>query len=561
MTISTVRHLRRISQIVFFLIFFWLVLKTTFEVDFTPADQTTIELPYPVSIALEFDPLTALMTLLSNGTLYEGLLWSLVILIPTIFLGRFFCGWVCPLGSLNHWTSEIGSERRRRKGANKIASNRYHWYQRIKYYVFLILLGAAVTGILQMGLLDPLALLARSLGTVVLPVLHTGALAIVDGARGTGIDPLAWLAEQFYNLLASVLLPFRQAHFHAILTIGLFFLLILVLNRWFTRFWCRGICPLGAMLGLCSRWAIFGLQKDASTCDHCNLCLINCQGADNPDIGQRWRQAECHLCLNCQASCPQGSLSFKFFPQQEVTKENPAGTVEVDLTRRKAITSVAAGIALYPLLRSGDAFSVNANPKLIRPPFAVPEDDFLALCIRCGQCMRVCPNNALHPTLLESGFEGIWSPILVPRIGYCEPTCTLCGQVCPTGAIEKFTVEGKVGSETVPPNRIGTAFIDRGRCLPWAMATPCIVCEEWCPTSPKAVYLEDVTVTNREGKSVAVKQPHVDPAVCTGCGACEFACPIAGEAAIYVNAVGESRSATNQILLQRRKRSDAQNVS
>ena len=104
------------------------------------------------------------------------------------------------------------------------------------------------------------------------------------------------------------------------------FVVILLLNRWFTRFWCRGICPLGAMLGIFSRFSIFGLKKDLSSCDHCNKCLETCQGADNPDVGTRWRQAECHLCLNCQASCPQGSLSFQFFPRHEQTKDNPEGT-------------------------------------------------------------------------------------------------------------------------------------------------------------------------------------------------------------------------------------------
>jgi formate hydrogenlyase subunit 6/NADH:ubiquinone oxidoreductase subunit I len=165
--------------------------------------------------------------------------------------------------------------------------------------------------------------------------------------------------------------------------------------------------------------------------------------------------------------------------------------------------------------------------------------------------MRVCPNNALHPTLLEAGFEGIWSPVLIARIGYCEPTCTLCGQVCPTGAIEEFTTEEKVGTDDIPPNRIGTAFIDRGRCLPWAMATPCIVCEEWCPTSPKAIYLKEEVATDRVGNSVRVKRPHIDAALCTGCGACEFACPVSDRAAIYVTSVGETRSETNQVLLRR----------
>jgi len=553
MTIKAVRNIRRISQVVFFFVFLWLILKTNFEVNFNPTDASEIMLPYPVSIGLQFDPLTALMTLLATGAVYKGLLWSLVILIPTIFIGRFFCGWVCPMGSVNHWISEIPSERVRRKGKGKIESNRYKKYQRIKYYTLFFLLGAAFLGSLQAGLLDPLPLLARSLGTAVLPVLHTMVDGLFGAVKSLGWPPLISGADAVYNSIAPLFLPFRQAHYHTILTIGFFFLVILVLNRVFTRFWCRAICPLGAMLGIFSRFAIFGLQKDESTCDHCNLCLHACQGADNPDIGNRWRQAECHLCLNCQAACPQNSLSFKFFPAQEVTKKNPAGTPKVDASRRKVIGSLAAGLATVPLFRSGDAFKVNSDPTLIRPPGSADEATFLAKCIRCGQCTRVCPNNALHPTFMEAGFEGLWTPMLVPRIGYCEPSCTLCTQVCPTGAIAEMTLLQKVGDKETVPNRIGTAFIDRGRCLPWAMATPCIVCEEWCPTSPKSVYLKEETVTNREGKEIKVKRPYVDPALCTGCGACEYACPVTDRRAIYITSVGETRSRDNQILLERKR--------
>ncbi len=80
---------------------------------------------------------------------------------------------------------------------------------------------------------------------------------------------------------------------------------------------------------------------------------------------------------------------------------------------------------------------------------------------------------ALHPALFEAGPEGLWTPILIPRIGYCEHSCVLCGQVCPTGAIQKIEEKHKLG-QGVPPVRLGTAMFDRGRCLPWAMATPCI---------------------------------------------------------------------------------------
>ena len=552
MTIKTVRNFRRVSQVLFFSVFFWLILKTNFNVNLDPSNVNNITLPYPVSIGLQFDPLVALSTLIANGTIYKGLLWCLVILIPTIFLGRFFCGWVCPLGSVNHWVSEIPSERLKRKGKNKIESNRYKKYQRIKYYILFFFLAAAITGTLQTGLLDPLPLLARSLGTVVLPVMHSASLGLLAWVKSFGISPLSKVAQTAYDVFAAIFLPFRQMHFHTIITIGLVFLAIIVMNRVFTRFWCRGICPLGAMLGIFSRFAIFGLQKDHSTCDHCNLCLLSCQGADNPDVGSKWHQSECHMCLNCQAACPHGSLSFKFFPQQENTKDNPAPTQKIDVTRRKVAASIVGGLALTPLFRSGDTFEKNANPKLIRPPGAVTEGKFLERCIRCGQCMRVCPNNALHPTLLESGLEGLWSPILIARIGYCEPTCTLCGQVCPTGALIELTTKQKVGDKNTPPNRIGTAFIDRGRCLPWAMNTPCIVCEEWCPTSPKAIYLKKEEVINAQGRTLTVQRPEIDPQQCTGCGACEYACPVEDRAAVYITSVGESRSPENQLLLQRK---------
>jgi len=553
MTIKTVRNLRRILQILFFLIFFWLILQTNFFFDMAPEENGQIVLPYPVSIALEFDPLVALNTLLATGTIYKGLLWSLVILIPTIFLGRFFCGWICPLGTLNHWISEIRSERIKRKGKNKIESNRYKKYQRIKYYIFLFFIGASLFGVLQMGLLDPLSLMARSLGTAVLPGLQAAAEASLSWVKSFGIAPLSAAAEYLYDIFSGIFLIYRRAHFHAIISIGLVFVVILALNRLYTRFWCRGICPLGAMLAIFSRYAILGLQKNSGVCDGCNKCLLHCQGADNPDVGSVWRQSECVLCLNCQASCPNGSIKFKFFPEQESTPANPGGTQKVDITRRKVMLSFAAGAATVPLLRSGDMFEVNTNPRVIRPPGSQRESEFLSRCIKCGQCMRVCPNNALHPTLLEAGLEGLWTPVMIARIGYCEHTCTLCGQACPTGAIRELTTVEKIGNDEIEPNRIGTAFIDRNRCLPWAMATPCIVCEEWCPTSPKSIYLKSEIVYDREGKAVEVKKPYIDPNLCTGCGACEYACPVIDQPAVYVTSIGESRSDRNQILLERKR--------
>jgi len=556
MTVTTVRNLRRLSQIIFFAVFFWLILKTNFSPDFQTTATTDIMPPYPAAVAFQIDPLTALGTFISSGTFYKGLLWSLVVLIPTIFIGRFFCGWVCPLGTLNHWISEIHLGKLGRRNKSKIESNRYKKYQRIKYYLLLILIAAALVGPLQIGLLDPLSFLARSLGTVVLPAMQKAASGTVGWLESLDYPSLGSAARSAYDFMAPFLLNIRPAHFHATLSIALIFFAVLILNRIYTRFWCRGICPLGALLGFFSRYAILGLKKDVVSCNQCRLCLLHCQGGHNPDLGSRWHQPECHLCLNCQASCPQQALHFGFFPHQEDTATNPSKTTQVDITRRQVLASLVGGLALYPLFRLDNTSPTNTHSRFLRPPGSANENRFLDKCTRCGQCMNVCPNNALHPTLSEAGWEGLWTPVFIPRIGYCEPSCTLCGQICPTGAIQKLTIEEKIGTS---PVRIGTAFVDRNRCLTWTEGNACGICEAWCPRTPKAVRMLSKFPTDNSGTLFETKHPYVDPELCIGCGMCEYACPVVGQAAIYVTAVGESRQ--NRKMMQRRNQNGVREIS
>ena len=222
----------------------------------------------------------------------------------------------------------------------------------------------------------------------------------------------------------------------------------------------------------------------------------------------------------------------------------PPHQSRLDLSRRLLFTSGLAGLGGGLLFRTGAMGQDRSfNPRLIRPPGALPEGDFLARCIRCGECMKVCPTNGIHPTLLEAGLEGLWSPVMKMKIGYCEYECTLCTQVCPTDAIKKLAVEAK------QQVKIGLAFVDKNRCLPYAFARSCIVCEEHCPTPKKAIWFEEVEVMNRQGQVAKVKQPHVDPELCNGCGICENKCPVADQGAVYVTSVGETRNSRNQILL------------
>ena len=138
--------------------------------------------------------------------------------------------------------------------------------------------------------------------------------------------------------------------------------------------------------------------------------------------------------------------------------------------------------------------------------------------------MKVCPTGGLQPTWSEAGLEGLWTPRLVPRIGQCDYTCNLCGQVCPTEAIQPLTVEEK------QKVRIGLASFDVTRCIPYAYARECTVCEEHCPIPDKAIYTIETEVATRSGEKKSIKQPHVDPEKCIGCGICENVCPFRGPA-------------------------------
>jgi ferredoxin len=179
------------------------------------------------------------------------------------------------------------------------------------------------------------------------------------------------------------------------------------------------------------------------------------------------------------------------------------------------------------LLRLG---SLARRPEefLIRPPGAQNEGEVLSRCMRCGECMKVCITNGIQPVLWEAGLEGIYTPRLVPRLGYCSYSCNLCGQVCPTGAIPHLPLKVKQSTN------LGTAFINRARCIPYTEGADCLVCEEHCPVSPKAIIFVEQEVVNLEGERERIKLPVINADRCNGCGHCEHVCPVGGDAAVRV---------------------------
>ncbi len=220
----------------------------------------------------------------------------------------------------------------------------------------------------------------------------------------------------------------------------------------------------------------------------------------------------------------------------------PPAKSGLNLGRRQVLSTGIAGLGGGLLFHALPlSASRTFNPELIRPPGSESEDAFLASCVRCGECMKVCPTNVLQPAMLEGGLAGLWSPVLKMRMGFCEYKCNMCGRACPTGAIRPLALEGK---QTI---RIGLAFIDRNACLPHAYAKRCQVCADHCPLSEKAIWMEEIPVINARGNKVFVKRPYVNADLCIGCGVCANKCPVPGEGAIRIKSVGETRNLKNQL--------------
>jgi ferredoxin len=571
---------RRISQIFFLIMFLWFCVTATLGANWWQWRG------WPINWLLDLDPLTSLATVLATGTLYATLTWSLVAVGLTLFLGRFFCGFACPLGTINQATGWLA--RRGLTLAGRLEANRHRRAQAWKYYFLAFFLALAGMGSVQTGLIDPLPLLHRSVNLALLPLADNG-LGLLSG------EPRFYASAWF---------------------IGVIFLGVVGLNLVLPRFFCRFICPLGALFGLLGRFSPWRIGKTSDKCGDCCICEEYCEGACRPSgtviIG------ECVLCMNCLDCCPAGRVTF-------AGKASTAGEAGLpDLSRRGFIVA-GSGLLLASMWGVGGLAGSDRNASLIRPPGALDEERFLARCIRCGQCMRICPGNIIQPAMLEAGVQGLWTPAVNYRLGRsgCQPNCIACGQVCPTAAIRPLSLDEKQGMGDFAaqgPIRLGTAFVDRNRCLPWAMDQPCLVCHELCPVSPKAIFTRTAFETIRDGQAlparvqgpsvelaaaipagvnlasgdyyvrptgqpeaalrritgvarpgltlerplaadgldsagarvdivVRLERPFMDPARCIGCGMCEHECPVSGRRAIRVYSENESRSRSGRLLI------------
>ncbi len=499
-------YLRRASQAFFLLLFIHILWSTTYP----------LKGVLPPETFFRTNPLIMIFTAISERVLLPGLIFAGVMVILTLIFGRFYCGWVCPLGTMIDLSGSL------RKGRNLAGHEKGRKLRNIKFFVLGIVAVFAALGYQTAWVLDPMGIMARFVSLNLIPTV-TFAFDKLFAFFISRFELYGPVYDLYRSLKASFL-GVEVHYFASSVPIFSLFALVCILSLFMSRFWCRAVCPLGALYSFLSGFSL--MRRVVENCVECKACIGYCRTGAIKD-GEHYDKGECVMCMDCVYACPTKTTKFVFPGMRgQIARERS----EKGMSRKDFLFLILSSVFLLGFRQRKGKGREGTGP-VIRPPAALEEKNFNDRCIRCGNCMKVCPTNGLQPVMLQAGLESVWTPQLVPEIGYCEYQCTLCGSVCPTGAIPRLAKDAKMKT------KLGTAKVDRKTCIAWAEGKECIVCEEHCPVPDKAIKVIEEVV---DGK--VIKKPVVDPRLCIGCGICQTKCPVRPVRAIQVNPSTADRS-------------------
>ncbi|MEG1615703.1 MAG: 4Fe-4S dicluster domain-containing protein [Bacteroidales bacterium] len=442
-----------------------------------------------------------------------------VLILLSLFAGRFFCSAICPLGILQDVMIRFTARFQKGKKHKYAYQKSYGW---IRYGVLLLTFISFVTGSSAVLLwLDPYS----NFGRIITNLIRPGVIAI-NNLAATVFSSLKLYSVPVYRQEIAALSYVSLA---AVLVI----LIVLFLFTWrHGRMYCNVVCPVGTFLGMLSKVSLFRIRINQITCTSCGLCESYCKGGCIDTENKTVDVSRCVSCFNCLRVCKKGGVGYKYVAPSSDKLPKPA---YFSRSRREALTvtsallgsAVASGMGrVTPAKIEADKA---ASRKAIMPPGANDRLSFNRKCTACHLCITKCPNHILTPATTHYGVSGILEPTVSYKKGYCNYNCTICSDVCPTGALQKADIKEK------RLIRIGVAQLRLDLCIVPTKKNDCGACAEHCPT--QAVKM----VPYENGLTI----PTLDQRLCIGCGGCEFICPIRPYQAIYVEGLElQSRAAS-----------------
>ncbi len=507
---------RRLIQAAFFVLFLHLFFYVSWPYAETfDADLFSDKELVPAELFLLLDPLVGLSACLAAETFSIALLGTAIVLILSLFIPRGFCSYVCPLGTMIDLFDGLVGQWVRPK--NVVAAG---WWHHLKYYLLAAVLVAAPFGVLLTGFVSAIPVATRALAFILSP-LQLGLVRNWSQVRDVGWGEWLSISLFVFVLLAGLL---RQ------------------------RFWCRYLCPSGAIFSLVASLKRTKRQVTAD-CIECGRCVEVCP-FDAIEEDFTTRGLDCTWCQTCGGVCPVEAIQFTSSKPIENAKPRCDSAARPSPSRRGFLAAAVGGAASAIGLRLASAGNAkSATP--IRPPGSVSERDFLALCVRCGHCYQACPGPVLRPAGFEAPWETLWTPVADMLHAGCHQDCNFCTQVCPTGAIRPLTIEQK---RQTP---MGLAIVRTNTCVSHTGDDFCRLCADECDAAGyHAIEMRRIKLpvheipeglfSDEEIEAMShTEAPFIDAEACVGCGLCEYRCHAVlvkrqkqlGEAAVYVEAV------------------------
>ncbi len=426
----------------------------------------------------------------------------LVVILLTSFFGRVYCASLCPLGVFQDVVLRLA------RMFKKIRFKYHAPFNWLRYGILVLTILTLLLGSsLLLNMLDPYSVFGRIVTDLFRPLLILGNNVLAGILQSREIYSV-FHVDVHWMQLSLYIIP-----------VGFLFL-ILYMSVQHGRLYCNTVCPLGAFLGLISKYSVYKIRINSEACTNCKACTRVCK-AQCIDLEKHTVDASrCISCYNCLTSCKFDAIDLK--TKSKAAKDG--AQKGADVSRRRALGFLTGSIVLSPVgalarkVVSNNATVPVERQQYVTPPGSADVQEFLNRCTACHLCVSACPTGVIQPSKNEFG----WQHFLQVRMdfyqGFCNFECVRCTAVCPTGALLPLLLENKKRTQ------IGRAEFVKGNCIVNTEGTDCGACSEHCPT--KAVRM----VPYKNGLTI----PEVDESICIGCGACEYACPTQPYKAIYV---------------------------